>query len=569
MSGVTSAPASQREIAVVAALVLVPLLPFLSAAVSIDAPVFLAVARQIIASPADPFGFDMIWDPTSPRVDVFNRNPPLLSYWFAPWIAWFGERETVLHAVLLPFPLMAAFSFYGIARRIAGDGLAPTALLVATPAFLVLGTTVMLDVPVLAWMLLAVYALLRAVEPARSRRQQIGWEIAAGCAAAAAGLTKYVGFSIAPLLAAGAVLLVPRRGPALVRMLGIPLVVWGLWGAWTAKLYGNVHFWVATDLVQDKSFDPNAFWNQAVSAPIYCGAALVFPIFLWLRTLLRGRKGTEIAVIGVLLGAAVVRYVLPEGEPPRRFPIEADEAALGAAGFASAFFLWWMCLRPSRVLASALDRWLGLWIAGVVFFSMFLNWHVNAADALLAAPPLILMLFRAPELQPTRRLVALWVGLSLPLSVLLAWSDSHQAGFYRTAARNIATEIGDRPGDRWFVGHWGLQYYLEREGFRAVVPPQYERWYGASVLEKDDWVSSSRNVSQLDVTRNMSQYRMRRVWGWEQKSWLPLRTTNADAGAGFYSHHAGYVPFGWKDVPVESVGLGRVTGIKRPIEPLL
>jgi hypothetical protein len=391
----------------------------------------------------------------------------------------------------------------------------------------------------------------------------------AGVAAAAAGLTKYVGFSIAPLLAAGVDLLVPRRGPALVRVLGIPLVVWGLWGAWTAALYGNVHFWVATDLVQEKSFDPDEFWNQALSAPIYCGAALVFPIFLWLRTLLRGRKGTEIAVIGMLLGAAVVRYVLPEGDPPRRYPIEADEATLGAAGFASALFLWWMCLRPSRVLASALDRWLGLWIGGVVFFSMFLNWHVNAADALLAAPPLILMLFRDPELRPTRRLVALWVGLSLPLSVLLAWSDSHQAGFYRTAARNIAAEIGDQPGDRWFVGHWGLQYYLEREGFRAVVPPQYERWYGASVLEKDDWVSSSRNVSQLDVTRNMSQYRIRSVWNWEQNSWLPLRTTNADAGAGFYSHHAGYVPFGWKDVPVESVGLGRVTGIKRSIEPFL
>ena len=190
MSGVPSAPASQREIAVVAALVLVPLLPFLSAAVSIDAPVFLAVARQIVASPADPFGFDMIWDPTSPRVDVFNRNPPLLSYWFAPWIAWFGEREWVLHAVLLPFPLMAALSFYGIARRVAGDGLAPTALLVATPAFLVLGTTLMLDVPVVAWMLLAVYALLRAAERESPRRKRIGWELVAGGAAAAAATTR-------------------------------------------------------------------------------------------------------------------------------------------------------------------------------------------------------------------------------------------------------------------------------------------------------------------------------------------------------------------------------------------
>ncbi|MDH3213460.1 MAG: phospholipid carrier-dependent glycosyltransferase [Myxococcales bacterium] len=563
------APASRREIVCVAALALVPLLPFLSAAVSIDAPVFLAVARQIVTSPADPFGFEMIWDPTSPLVAVFNRNPPLLSYWLAPWIAAFGEREWILHAVLLPFPLMAALAFYGIARRVAGDGLAPAALLVVTPAFLILGTTLMLDVPVLAWMLLAAYALLRSVERERPPRSRVAWELAAGGAAAAAGLTKYVGFSIAPLLAAGIVLLAARPGPALVRTLGIPLFVWALWGAWTAKLYGSVHFWVATDLVQEKSFKPDDFWNQVASVPIYCGAALVFPIFVWARTLLRGRKGTEIAVIGILLGAAVARYVLPDGDPPRRFPLEGDEAALAVAGFASAFFLWGLCLRPSRVLASALDRWLGLWLAGFLFFSMLVNWHVNAVDAVLTAPPLILMIFRAPELRPTRKRVALWVALLLPLSVLLAWSDTNQAGFYRTAARKIAAEIGESPGDRWFVGHWGLQYYLEREGFRAVVPPQYERWYGASVLKKDDWVSSSRNVSQLDVSRNMSQYRLRGVWTWEQKSWLPLRTTNADAGAGFYSHHSGYVPFGWKDVPVESVGLGRVVGIHRaPKEPL-
>jgi len=130
-----------RERAALAALALLPLLPFLSAAVSIDAPVFLAVARQIVAHPLDPFGFDMIWDPTSPHVARFNQNPPLLSYYLAPWIAVFGEREVVLHAALLPFPLIAALSFHGIARRLVGKGLAPAALLVTTPAFLVLATT--------------------------------------------------------------------------------------------------------------------------------------------------------------------------------------------------------------------------------------------------------------------------------------------------------------------------------------------------------------------------------------------------------------------------------------------
>ena len=36
------------------------------------------------------------------------------------------------------------------------------------------------------------------------------------------------------------------------------------------------------------------------------------------------------------------------------------------------------------------------------------------------------------------------------------------------------------------------------------------------------------------------------------------RTTNADAGAGFYSHHAGYLPFAFSTLPLDRVQLGRV-----------
>ena len=51
---------------------------------------------------------------------------------------------------------------------------------------------------------------------------------------------------------------------------------------------------------------------------------------------------------------------------------------------------------------------------------------------------------------------------------------------------------------------------------------------------------------------------------WERTSLLPLRTTNLDATAGFYSHRLGYTPFGWSFEPVEQVQLGRVTRIRRP-----
>jgi hypothetical protein len=315
-------------------------------------------------------------------------------------------------------------------------------------------------------------------------------------------------------------------------------------------------------LVGEKSFDPDEFWNQVLSVPVYYGGALIFPVLAGLASLVRGGRGAELAVVGLLAGGAVVQWVLPEGEPARRHPLGADQAIAGAFFFAGAFFVWGRALRPARALASAEDRFLAIWLAGFLVFSALVNWHVNAADALLAAPPALLLLFRDADSRPGRRAVWLWVALTLPLSMGLAWADALQGDVYRTVARRIAVEIGERPGARWLVGHWGFQYYLEREGFAAVVPPQYERSYGRSELAVDDWVASARNVSQLDVTQNLARYGMRRVWHWSEASPIPLRATNPDAGAGFYSHHAGYLPFGWSGGPLEQIGLGRVTSAK-------
>jgi 4-amino-4-deoxy-L-arabinose transferase-like glycosyltransferase len=547
---------------IVAALAVAPTLVFLNAAVSLDAPVFLAVARQILAAPLDPFGFEMIWDPTSPQAAEFNQNPPLLSYWLAPVIAVFGEWEPALHAALLPLSLLAAFCFWGIARRLAGDGFGPTAVLVATPAFALLGTTLMLDVPVLAAFLAAVYALLRANEDASP-----GWEWAAGAAAAAAGLTKYVGFSIVPLLAAGLWLLpsaggsIPRRPLGRwLRVLGLPLLVWTGWALWTQAIYGSVHFTGGLALVGSKSFVPDDFWNHLLSVPVFYGGALLFPIFVWAERLLRARRGAEVAVAGILAGAAVVTFVLPDGAPPRRVALGIEEAILGALGFAGACVVWGLGIARERsVWRSPEHRFLVLWLLGFFVFSSFVNWHVNAADALMAAPPAILLCFRHPALRPAQRVVALWTAGMFAFSVVLTASDVAQRNVYRDVAARISGEIGDAPGRRWFVGHWGLQYYLERESFEPVAPSQYARRYGRSRLEVGDWLVSSRNVSQLDVGRALAPYGMKVIWRWEVPATLPLRATNPDAGAGFYSHQSGHVPFAWSRVALEEVGLAQVT----------
>ncbi len=552
-----------RERLIVAMLASLPLLPFLNAAFSIDAPVFVAVAEQIAAHPLDPYGFELVWDPTSPRVAEFNHNPPLLSYWLAPVIALAGPAEWALHLALPPFPLIAALCFLGIARRLTGSGLAPAALLVCTPAFLLLATTLLLDVPVLAAMLLAVYALLRAGEGGGAR-----WEWVAGLAAAAAGLTKYVGFAITPLLAAGLLLLpvlpvsrVPAanaRAPGRwLRVIGVPLLCFCLWGVFTNAQYGSVHFAGGLAFVSTKSFAPREFWNQALSVPVYFGAALGFPVLAWIVRMARAGSGTELGVAGVVAGAVVMGFVLPEGTPVRRATLDLEEAAFGAIAFAGAVLVWGQGVWRSARAADPLDRFLLLWLLGLLVYSSCVNWHVNAADALLAAPPAILLLLRH-DTRPSPRTTLIWAGVLLVGSLLLTASDVEQRAVYRDTAAEIAREIGDAPGERWLVGQWGFQYYLARQGFRPVLPPQYHERFGRSELAAGDWVATARNVSQLDVKGVMARYGLTPVRFWRWPARLPLRATNPDAGGGFYSHQSGFVPIAWSRELLEEIGLARV-----------
>jgi hypothetical protein len=370
-----------------------------------------------------------------------------------------------------------------------------------------------------------------------------------------------VGFSALPLLAAGWWLLSPppaRRPLDAVRLLAAPLLAWSLWGAFTWWTYGAVHFLGGVALVGQKSLAPSELANQLLSLPVYYGVALGFPMLAWLGSLRRGARGTELAVAGALAGIVALWFVLPQGTPVRRAPLDWEEGLLGAWGFAGAIWVWglslWWGLRSSR----REDLFLCLWLGGTLCFSGGINWHVNAADALMAAPPVLLLWFRH-DMRPTPRVAAAWTVLLGLVSVALVAADVRQRAVYREAAADIAAEIAGAPGARWSVGQWGFQYYLAREGFEPIRAPQYRGRFPLSEPEPGDWVASARNVSQLDVGELMSGYRVAPVRIWQYETALPLRVTNPDAGGGFYSHHSGFVPFAWSAAPLDEIGLARIT----------
>ena len=84
-------------------LTLAALTPFLAKPFNIDDPLFLWSAKQIVAHPLDPYGFNVDWGWTQFPMFKVTENPPLACYYLALAGKIFGWGEIGLHmAFLLP-----------------------------------------------------------------------------------------------------------------------------------------------------------------------------------------------------------------------------------------------------------------------------------------------------------------------------------------------------------------------------------------------------------------------------------------------------------------------------------
>ena len=212
-------PVPAREVLIVIAAVVAPLLLLSDRAFNIDEPLFLWLAEQIQRDPVDFFGFEVNWYGTEQPMVAVTRNPPLVGYAISAASALGGGGERLLHLVFLVPAVAAAVATWVLARRFCSAGWPAALLTVATPVFLVCANTVMSDVPMLALWLVALACWLRGLEGSGS-----GWLYAAAGAIGVALWTKYFAIALVPLLAAHAVAagVAPRRFvPPLVLPLGV------------------------------------------------------------------------------------------------------------------------------------------------------------------------------------------------------------------------------------------------------------------------------------------------------------------------------------------------------------
>jgi hypothetical protein len=504
-------------------------LPFLNKAFHIDDTYFLRITANVLEDPMDPFAGSIDWWDRPLPVWRLASNPPLLSYYLAPFAAWSDFSERALHAAMIPFLALYALAVFHLARRFS-DGSWLALMFALTSAGIVVSSNVMRDVPTAALTTAAVAAVVTGTD-----RNDGRWVGAGFLLAGLALLTRFTALVILPVLVLPPLLKGRLR---LTAWLALPLLMLALWCVHNWWTYGELQLLAQLDRGHNR---PGHAWSDNLCGlPVVLGSLLyIAPALLVHAAVSRDRSALLAVALAWPATAWLTQRYLEWGADAQYLfwslggcavlVICALEGVRGAR-------------RPTRDPRGAdsllLLAWLGAQLAVAVVLAPF-----QAVRHLIPAlPPLVLLGFRylAPGLRRHHTLLATLVGVQAGIAFTVAIADSDYADAYRDFAARAEAQLGTEDDDIWFLGHWGWLYYAERAGLRKlhatgpypetgdllIVPVQVDK---GAVLERTPRLRE--RLLKLDEILYAGR--------------TPFRTMHT-AGAGFYAMRsrrgAGHTP---------------------------
>jgi len=522
-----------RRLIVLSAVVAACLAPFSGKAFHMDDPLFIWIARRILESPLDFYGFSVNWYSGVNPMHVVMQNPPGASYFIALVASVAGWSERAIHLGFLLAALGVASGTYLIAVRFTRRPFLAALLVVFTPVFMVSATTVMSDMLMLALWCWAVVFWLRG-----SERQNHTSLFFSALLVSLALLTKYFAVVLVPLLLVRT-LTHGRRGVYRAAWLLLPVVVVVLYQWGTLALYGRGLFFSAGRYSISGLTVLAASPADAIIGFIFTGGCLITALFLapllWSRRALCIWAATTVAAAALLLAVGTLDRVELTGEGIRWGVLA--QAVLFAVGGASLLCIGFSDLLRKRDPDSL---FLLLWLAGTFVFAGFLNWTVNARSVLPMAPAAgILIARRLEQGRGAADAAGPWLAIplvaALVVSLAVTWADYTSAGASRRGAGDIYRKYAQEGSDVWFQGHWGFQFYMEERGARPIEINRSRIKRGDRVIVPFnntnvyyDVLSTLPMVCNYDLVYYPSLY---------------LSTVARPSGAGFYSSLWGPLPY--------------------------
>ncbi len=474
-------------------LVLVTSLPFLNQAYHIDDRIYLDVARTIFNQPLYPYDFDALYEGFVAPDAASHSHLPFTSYYLAlTQIATGRDSERIAHLAFLVFPLLAVLAFYELAANLLRFPFAAAALLVSSTAFLTLSHTIMPDVPLLSFWILALASFHHFL---RNPAGTWAWRICLG-AVLMAGFISLLTVALVALLGADWILF--RRSATwkdepklrIALLLAAPFLLWLLWYL-RAYLHYDRFVLVNTflHLEQRSPFSLAAVGSKLLSFLLHVGGTFVFPVAGWLAFTGRSSRRMYVAVFFLAFIPAYAWY--PEWLWLQAFLFAAfsTTALLAIVKIGEGAVRLWGSFRshrspPDRVFwrdpepgltaeSRALLGVLFLWFWGVLAACSLVFYSGSVRYAVLALPAFLLLWQYALETAHSSRRVKsallLSLGLTLPYSLAIASADYRFADVYREESARIIGDLGNRNNQIWYAGEWGFRYYMEKLGARPLT----------------------------------------------------------------------------------------------------
>ncbi|MCS6951906.1 MAG: glycosyltransferase family 39 protein [Bryobacterales bacterium] len=500
-----------RDLLVVVGAVLLLRLPFLDHPIQGDDIYYLAGAQHAQIEPLHPNHARYVFQGEVVAMQG-HPHPPLNAWFLGALLALLGDiREVPFHAAYISFSLIAALATLSLARRFTRRPILATLLFLATPAFVVNGTSLEADVPFVSLWLASTALFVSAVE--ESSRGKL---VAAGGALFLAALTAYQSALLVPVLATYVWLRRRTYWAAWGTLAVIPATLVG-WQLWERFSTGEMPLAVLGGYFQTYGLQRlhNKLHN-ALALAVHA-AWLVFPGLA--RAAFRGPRWWIAAGLGA--GAA---WFDPH-------PLFWGSFALGA------LVLAWCAgaVRSPDWQTRFLCAWVLLFFAGalVLFFA-------GAARYLLPiAAPVALLAVRRLENRPGW--LAAGFSAQMGLSLALAWVNYQHWDGYRRFAQSLRKETETHRV--WINGEWGLRFYFEADGGLPLLRGQ--------AVRPGEFVVTSDLAYPIEFTTGGGV--LAPVLEKEIRPRLPLRLIGLGARSGYSSASLGLRPFDLSTAPVDRV----------------
>jgi hypothetical protein len=504
-------------------LALVCLVPFLNKAYTIDDPLFLLEARQILKTPLQPISYGLCWMTNETCVAHAGDLGPgsaqaLMGYLLVPVIM-AGGAEWIAHLLQMALVCLIVFEMVRIALRLGFSNVQSAVaglLLVAIPPFLSMASTAMPDILALALGLTGMERLL-----AWKYEQRWHQAVTAGVAL---GLAPYARPHFAMFLPLGALWLFDELDTreAVAQFRRQPR----LW----APILIAIGILVAVNLLTrdwGPTFEARNLEIRPEKIPLNLSAYLVYLCFpipftaVWLAVYWR----KMLMPIAFLAGAflAISWILTSPWSLIRGWPIAAVLYGLVA--------LVDTIDRRTGHVGTLLSLWVLIPLPAIAYFHFPLKFMLAASPAI--ALIIIQTLAKLPPFTVSVVYGALVLGYA-GFSCLLLEADADFAEYGRRAAAELIAPhvaVGEKV---WYGGEWGFYWYAQEAG--ATVSKPSERGPNPGDLLAVGLMEGGGATLNRFPHRELV----------DSRKYDSPHGRTMGFGAGLYSNSYGIVPWTWK-----------------------